>query len=242
MRLVDGREFDVRHPEHLAVSTRHVLFIDNPDEAITWIEPHFVVTLDFQNAEEAKPSNGKPRGNAGPDLQSLLSLFPSAAYFQGWKLVLGDQVPEPYRHLLVHEHHMTVTVEAHHGSLVDVRILDLKQDETSYARKILLALRSSSKIVQFGIMRIRLEFCSLPVRDAILAGQTPLGRILINHGVLRRIEPTAFLRITPGQDLMTWFGLAEPTPTYGRLAYIHCDGKPAIELLEIVAPEYNTLP
>ena len=28
-----------------------------------------------------------------------------------------------------------------------------------------------------------------------------------------------------------------PAPTYGRLALIHCDGLPAIELLEIVAPE-----
>jgi hypothetical protein len=37
--------------------------------------------------------------------------------------------------------------------------------------------------------------------------------------------------------MMEWFALLQPRPTYGRLAYIHCDGKPAIELLEIVAPE-----
>ena len=57
--------------------------------------------------------------------------------------------------------------------------------------------------------------------------------------MLRRIEPTAFLRIVPGPAMMAWFGLAEPTPTYGRLALIHCDDEPAIELLEIVAPEYD---
>jgi hypothetical protein len=28
--------------------------------------------------------------------------------------------------------------------------------------------------------------------------------------------------------------------TYGRLAYIHCDGKPAVELLEILAPIMET--
>jgi chorismate-pyruvate lyase len=238
MRLVDGRELDVRRPEHLAVSQRQVLFINDSDQAITWIEPLSVVTLDF-NAEEgvSSASNGKPLQKPGPDLYTLLALFPPADYFQKEELVHGDQVPEPYHHLLVHEHHMTVTVEAHHGSLVDVRILDSRQDETSYARKILLALRNSGKIVQFGIMRVRLEFCSPQVQEAILAGKTPLGRILINHGVLRRIEPTAFLRIHPGPDLMNWFGLSEPSLTYGRLAYIHCDGQPAIELLEIVAPE-----
>jgi hypothetical protein len=36
---------------------------------------------------------------------------------------------------------------------------------------------------------------------------------------------------------MQWFGLTEPVRTYGRLAIIHCDEQPAVELLEIVAPE-----
>jgi chorismate-pyruvate lyase len=173
----------------------------------------------------------------GPNLQTLLALFPPADYLRAWELVPGAQVPEPYHGLLVHEHHMTVTVEAHHGSLVDVRILDNRIDETSYARKILLALQSTGKIVQFGIVRIRLEYCSPAVRAEILAGQTPLGRILINHDVLRRIEPTAYMRVIPGPAMMEWFQISEPKPTYGRLAYIHCDGRPAIELLEIVAPE-----
>jgi hypothetical protein len=68
-------------------------------------------------------------------------------------------------------------------------------------------------------------------------GKTPVGRILIQHNVLRRIEPTAFLRIRGGPAQMAWFGLSEPHTLYGRLAFIHCDGKPAVELLEIVAPE-----
>jgi chorismate-pyruvate lyase len=75
------------------------------------------------------------------------------------------------------------------------------------------------------------------VQEEILAARTPLGRILIQHNVLRRIEPTAFLRVIPGPGMMEWFALSQRRPTYGRLAYIHCDGKPAIELLEIVAPE-----
>ena len=84
---------------------------------------------------------------------------------------------------------------------------------------------------------MNLAYCSDDVRRDILAGQTPFGRILIQHNVLRRIEPTAFLRILPGPGPMKWFGLAKPRITYGRLAIIHCDGQPAVELLEIVAPE-----
>ena len=41
---------------------------------------------------------------------------------------------------------MTVTVEAFHGQLVDVRILDQKRQGNSYARKILLALQGSGRI------------------------------------------------------------------------------------------------
>jgi chorismate-pyruvate lyase len=165
-----------------------------------------------------------------------LGLFPPADFTEG-ELVPADEVPPPYHGLLVHEHHMTVTVEQHHGDLVDVRILARHQDADSYARKILLALQHSGRVVQFGIMRINFRYCSEAVRDEIVAGQTPLGRILIQHGVLRRIEPTAFLRVIPGPTMIQWFGLDRPRPTYGRLAYIHCDGKPAVELLEIVAPE-----
>lgn len=179
-----------------------------------------------------------PPANGGPDLRELLALFPtSGPPLLDAAVVEGDAVPPPYHGLLVHDYHMTVTVEAYHGDLVDVRILARRQDNDSYARQILLALRGSGRVVQFGIVRIHLNSCSPAVRAEIVAGQTPLGRILIKHEVLRRIEPTAYLRITPGPDMMTWFGLTTPRPTYGRLALIHCDHQPAVELLEIVTPE-----
>jgi chorismate-pyruvate lyase len=168
-------------------------------------------------------------------MESLFALFPGEKV-PVHTFIAGKDMPEPYRGLLVHEHHMTVTVEAYHGGPVDVRILQRRQDGSLYARKILLVHRASGKIVQSGIMRIDLDQCSQPVRDAIVAGQTPLGRILIEHDVLRRIEPTAYLRIIPGPAPMEWFGLKEPTPLHGRLAIIHCNGRPAVELLEVVAP------
>ena len=174
--------------------------------------------------------------SAGPDLFTLFQLFPPSSYLRDFDIVPADQVSPPYHKLLVHEHHMTVTVEAHHASLVDVQVLERKRDGDSYARKILLALQSDRRIVQFGVVRIWLHYCSPAVRAEILAEKTPIGRILISHNVMRRIEPTDFFRATPGPDMMQWFGLTAPEITYGRLALIHCDGQPAVELLEIVAP------
>jgi chorismate-pyruvate lyase len=179
----------------------------------------------------------RPPTTAGPDLEELINLFPGTDDMAGWEPVPADNVPPPYQQLLVHEHHMTVTVEAHHGSLVDVQVLAENLQGDSYARKILLVTRNDHRVVQYGIMRINLGYCSDAVRAAVLERKTPLGRILIEHNVLRRIEPTAFLRIFPGSAMLEWFGLEQMKITYGRLAMIHCDEKPAIELLEIVAPE-----
>jgi hypothetical protein len=178
-----------------------------------------------------------PARLAGPDVRTLFAYFPAFDDLSASEVVPADEVPPPHDKLLVHKRHMTVTVEAHHGSLVDVRILDRRQSGDHYARKILLARQDTGQVVQFGIMRINLRFCSKAVRDAIVAGQTPLGRILIQNKVLRRIEPTAYLRVTPGPAMMRWFALDHPKVTYGRLAIIHCDERPAVELLEIVAPE-----
>ncbi len=177
-----------------------------------------------------------PARTVGPDLDALLALFPPSDDLAAREVVHAAAVPPPYHGLLVHEHHMTVTVENYHGDLVDVIVLERRQDGDSYARKILLALQGTRQVVQYGIMRVNFRYTSDAVRAEIVAGKTPLGRVLIQHDVLRRIEPTAFLRVVPGKALTQWFGLEQPRPTYGRLAYIHCDGQPAVELLEVVAP------
>jgi chorismate-pyruvate lyase len=174
---------------------------------------------------------------AGPDLHALRRSVGDAGAGPVCTPVPADAVPEPYRRLLVHEHHMTVTVEAYHGCPVKVQVLARQRRGPWYARKILLRRERDDVVVQYGIARINLDLCSPAVRDAILSEDTPLGRILIQHNVMRRIQPTAYLHVKPDTELMRLFGLSEPTPTYGRLAYIHCDGKPAIELLEIVTPE-----
>ena len=179
-----------------------------------------------------------PDAPVGPTLAEMLALFPGTERdFAAEEITAGD-VPQPYRGLLVHHHHMTVTVERHYGSPVDVWVLDVKQEGDLYARKILLALQSTGQVVQFGIARIHLDYCSKAVRREIEARETPLGRILINHKVLRHIRPTAYLKVTPGTRMREWFGLAkaDPATTFGRLGVIFTNHEPAIEVLEILAP------
>jgi len=149
-------------------------------------------------------------------------------------------VPEPYHAMLVHHHHMTVTVEAHYQYPVTIEILKSHRIGESYGRETLLQLVPSKHVVQFGAVRIDLTCCSPAVRDAIVEEKIPLGRVLIDHNVLRRIEPTAFLQIIPGPKLAGWFGLSRPETCFGRLGVIFCDDRPAIAVMEILAPVVNS--
>ncbi len=151
-------------------------------------------------------------------------------------IVPPSWIPEPYRKMLVHHVHMTVTVEEHYQQPVSIEVLASRRVGESYGRETLLQLSSNQQTVQFGAVRIDLTCCAQPVRHAILEEKTPLGRVLIENNVLRRIEPTAFLQITPGAKLAGWFGMSRPETCYGRLGVIFCDDRPAIAVLEILAP------
>lgn len=172
-----------------------------------------------------------------PRLEDLISLFfPRPDPLGRFSAVSSDEMPATYRELLDHEHHMTVTVENFHRSPVDVQVLQKVKTAKHYARMILLRRQSDQQVVQFGIVRLTLAMLSDPVRREIEAEQTPLGRVLIQHDVMRRIRLSQLWRVAPGPDLCYWFSLAAPVETFGRTAMIDCDGEPAIELLEIVTP------
>ena len=58
-------------------------------------------------------------------LNLLLDLFPGNEFENcEMNVVSGLEVPAPYDRLLVHEGHMTVTLEKHHGAPVELGVLE----------------------------------------------------------------------------------------------------------------------
>jgi chorismate-pyruvate lyase len=172
-----------------------------------------------------------------PDLDTLVGLFyPQPELLGRFEEVESHELSRDYRMLLAHDSHMTVTVERFHNTPVNVRVLESQLTGQHYARKILLARQNDGVVVQFGIMRLDFAAVSPEVRREVESQQTPLGRILIRHNILREVHLTKLWRVTPGEDLRRLFGLADDQVTYGRTAIIDCDGEPAVELLEIVTP------
>ena len=173
---------------------------------------------------------------SAPTLDHLYGLFPDSPDRPIATEISSRDVPQPYHKLLVHSHHMTVTVEEYYRSPVDVRVLECRRRGNEYARKILLAVQATGRVVQFGLVRINLGACSEVVRNEIIEEKTPLGRIMVRHNMLRRIDPLAYLRVSLGETMAGWFGVALGTETFGRVGVIYTGDKPAAEVLEILAP------
>lgn len=172
------------------------------------------------------------------ELDELIALFYSDPQQLGrFTHCPAEACPPQYRLMLDHEQHMTVTVERRHACSVDVQVLDSRFSDTSYMRKIILRRQSDQRVVQFGIVRLALAALQPVVRDEILAQQIPLGRVLILHNVMRHVQLNALWRVECGAELAGLFEAQPGQVTYGRTALIYCDGEPAVELLEIVAPE-----
>jgi len=167
-----------------------------------------------------------------PELTALF--FPDLAQLGEFELVEASDLPEAYRSLLAHTDHMTVTVEAWHNSLVDVKVLAEARDADHYARKILLVEQRDGSPVQFGIMRIDLSGLPEIVRLEIESQALPLGRIMIRHHLMRSVELCQLWRVNPGPELRSQLKLTDDEPIYGRTARILVNGNPAVELLEIV--------
>jgi chorismate-pyruvate lyase len=164
-----------------------------------------------------------------------------------------DAVPEPFRRLLDHSSHMTVVMERFHAAPVSLRVVATNESSGSaaagedatrspgwYAREILLS-DPQGRVVQHGIVRIDLKQVQPAVAATIRAATVPLGRILIDAGMLREVHDVRLLEIVPGPHLRRLWADGSPAErvaasVYGRVADISLGGRPAVELLEIVAP------
>tara|TARA_B100001939_G_C16847494_1_gene575879 strand:+ start:419 stop:979 length:561 start_codon:yes stop_codon:yes gene_type:complete len=172
------------------------------------------------------------------ELEELCALFPEddGPLYLSAEHIPREATPEPYHRMLVHEHHMTVTMERYHDCSVDVKVVDSKYEEDLYCRKILLNRHGTETTVQFGIVRFNFSFVTDSVRELIESESIPLGRVLIQHNVLRHIDLGAIVKFRAGNGLARYLQMKKEAETFGRMATIFCNGFPAVDLLEISAP------
>ena len=121
-----------------------------------------------------------------------------------------------------------------HSASVDVSVFREQREGKFYSREIGLNRTSDRGVVQYGIVRLNFDFLDESVQAEIVAHSKPLGRILIEHDVLRQVKLLSLYSIAPTEYLAQKLDCQNDVQQYGRTAVIYCNQEPAIELLEIV--------
>lgn len=148
----------------------------------------------------------------------------------------GDEVPEPYRQLLVHQGDMTPTLEAFHRSVIHLNVLGREQRGDFYFREVLL-LEEGEKVVEFGAIKIHLSLFPPNARQEILREHLPLGTILARFKIDHSSRPKAFLKVQSDAFINGVLGLSGAHTLFGRRNTLsNLQGHALAEIVEILPP------
>lgn len=131
-------------------------------------------------------------------------------------LVGGEEVPEPYRSLLVHTRDMTPTLEGAYGRNIQLRVLQRSLAGNVLSREVVLVPEGSSAPVAFGVIKINLEHFPNQARDLVLEGQQPLGAILRSQAIEHASHPDTYFQLQADSLIRKALHLPEPYILYGR--------------------------
>ena len=151
----------------------------------------------------------------------------------------ADEIPEPYHSLLVHTNDMTRTLEQHYRGPVVVRALATFSTDGQYFRRVLLSHASSGRPVEMGAIRINLDCLAEPDRARVLENRAPLGRVLVDAGIVETTRPVAFLRVTPNPEMMGVFWMRDADALYGRRTSIDIGTCDVADVVEILPPAWS---
>lgn len=149
----------------------------------------------------------------------------------------GEQMPQPYKRLLVHSSDMTPTLEAFYQQPMRLSVLTREQQADSYLREVVLKSASDARPVEYGVIRICLDHLPPPASLRVLEEQRPLGNILQREAIPHLSWPQAFFRVQSDSHLGHVLYLSQPATLYGRRNVL-LDGSRRLlaEVIEILAP------
>ena len=151
--------------------------------------------------------------------------------------IAGEEMPEPYRTLLVHQNDMTPTLENYHQGRIHLQILNREQRGDVYLREVVLRLDGKETPVEFGANKISLLLFPPRARQMILEEKFPLGRILEECEIEHITRAKAFFRLTADELISGVLRVRAGTTLYGRKATImDPQQRPLSEIVEVLPP------
>jgi chorismate-pyruvate lyase len=157
--------------------------------------------------------------------------------------ISGENMPEPYRSLLVHGTDMTPTLEKFHSAEIHLRILGREQRGDFYFREVVLQLDGTDQPVEFGAIKISLALFPPRARQLILSERLPLGTILKVCEVAHSTVAKAFFELQSDDLINRALSLHGTSLLYGRRANIlDSQKRPLSEIVEILPPAHKIQP
>ena len=151
--------------------------------------------------------------------------------------ITGEEVPEPYRELLVHTTDMTPTLEKFHGDRIYLNVISRQTRGDYYFREVILLTQRTRQPVEFGAIKINLALVSSPARRLILEEQEPLGTILNEFKIPHSSRPKAFVRIQADPFIKGALQLSGEQVLYGRRnTLFDAQQRVLAEIVEILPP------
>lgn len=149
----------------------------------------------------------------------------------------GEEMPAPYRQLLVHTGDMTSRLEAHYAGDIVLEVLHREKTPEAYRREVVLHRERDHLPVEYGAIEIELDAFEPALREAILEEHLPLGGLLNRFGVRYHSEPKAFIFLEPDAFMSELFHLPEAEGFYGRCnELLDEEGRVLARIVEVLRP------
>ncbi|MEO7298061.1 MAG: hypothetical protein ABI042_05735 [Verrucomicrobiota bacterium] len=148
-----------------------------------------------------------------------------------------NEIPEPYKSLLVHDGDMTSRLESFHGAEIHIELLARHTHENEYFREVVLTLNGEKKPVEFGAIKIILDLFPHDAQKEILKEHRPLGHILKQFNIAHSSRPKSFLTLSSDDFINRALKLTGAHSLYGRRnTLVDPWDRPLAEIVEILPP------
>ena len=149
----------------------------------------------------------------------------------------GEDMPQPYQRLLVHNEDMTPTLEKFHDDRIYLNVISRQHRGDFYFREVILLTQRKRLPVEFGAIKINLGLFPSGARRQILEEQEPLGTILNELKIPHASRPKAFLRIQADSFIKGALQLSGEHILFGRRNTLFDPQQRALaEIVEILPP------
>ena len=150
-------------------------------------------------------------------LSRLQSEDPSSpAIIREIEPVEPEDIPEPFRSLLVHEKDMTGTLAGYWGLPIILRPLTVRRKGNVLYRQVVLTAGPDRIPVEAGAIKIYLDRFPAEALPEITRNRKPLGSILVEHGISYVSTPQGYFQTTASPFLKDAFADAREQTLYGR--------------------------